>query len=255
MIMMNIYLNVDDNYLKYASVMLFSLRENNPHTEINVYILFTDINEVNWNQFKIYLKELNIELFPVKIERDFFIEFPDTGRWSLETYFRLMIPMVTDCSMERCLYLDADIIVDGSISELYDMSFSGKSLVVGKDTVVMRDKRNEVVFNAGVMLLNLCDIKKDYSFDRISSMIVNNPEKYPMLDQDILNDIYKERVKYFDSGIFNRQVNCYDVNARRNSIIYHYSISPKPWIADGENEYFRLWWEYANRCEYFISHV
>lgn len=252
---MNIFINVNDNYLKYAAVMLFSLRKNNPDDEIKVYLLFADISENHLNDFDRYLNKLSIELHPVRIERSLFGKFPETGRWTLETYFRLLVPMMADDFMDRCLYIDADTIIDGSISELYNMDFSGKSLVACEDIIVMNDRKDDVVFNAGVMLMNLQDIRKDYSFDRISLMIVNNPEKYPMLDQDLLNEIYSERVLFIDPEIYNRQVDSYDADANRNATIYHYSLSPKPWMANGNNEYFRLWWEYANKCEFYTSHV
>lgn len=246
---------MDENYLKYAAVMLYSLRINNRCNAIKVYLLYYNISECGLHKFEEYLKAINCELINIKIDRHRFDKFPDTGRWSIETYFRLMIPLLI--KEDKVLYLDADIIVDDSLMEIYEMPLGNKIMAVCVDDIVMRKRQdNKRIFNAGVMLMNLQKMRQTYSFDDIADMLMEKAELFPMLDQDVLNYLYRDKVVYLDENRFNNQVCSLGVSDKyEKAAIYHYSIWPKPWLLKGNNVFQIKWNSYAEKCDFFKGDV
>lgn len=61
---------------------------------------------------------------------------PTTESWSIEIYYILLAGEILPNMVERLLYMDVDIIVNGSISELYYMDMKGMELAAAEDAVV-----------------------------------------------------------------------------------------------------------------------
>lgn len=252
---MNIVINVDENYLKYAAVMLFSLGSNNKYSNIKVYLLYHNIDRYILLDFEKYLNSINCQLVCIKVEVDKLKKFPITDRWSIETYFRLMIPQLIN--EDRVLYLDVDIIVDGGLQEMYEMELHDKIMAVCVDDIVMKERGdNKKIFNAGVMLINLKKMRQVYSFEDIYDILIAKPELFPMLDQDVLNFFYGEKVFYIDENRYNNQVCVLDSSDKsQNAIIYHYSTSPKPWMMKGNNIFQIKWNGYAEKCDFYKGDI
>lgn len=88
--------------------------------------------------------------------------------YSLATYFRFLIPICLPSNVDRCLYLDGYMIVDGDIVELWETDLNNQPLGAVPDLGVMlspkrmRQKQTELnlspetgYFNAGMLLIDL----------------------------------------------------------------------------------------------------
>ena len=112
---------------------------------------------------------------------DFDTRLPRNSQWSIETYYRLMLMDILPDNIDRILYLDVDLIINGSVEEFYHVDFKGYEVIVADDS---NDKRSRDTFgskqaemfkdmldngfryfNAGVMLFNVQEIRKIHNFN------------------------------------------------------------------------------------------
>jgi lipopolysaccharide biosynthesis glycosyltransferase len=68
-----------------------------------------------------------------QIRRECFEKWPLSGHYSCAMYYRLIAPLVLNGSVERCLYLDADIICLKGIAGLQDIELRDNVAAVISD--------------------------------------------------------------------------------------------------------------------------
>ena len=178
---MNIATALNRKYLEYTAVMLCSLCENN-HEHIDAYILHSELTDKDINTLKNSLSKYDITIIPLMINRsDFDTRLPRNSQWSIETYYRLMLMDILPDNIDRILYLDVDLIINGSVEEFYHVDFKGDEVIVADDSNGKRSrdtfgsKQAEMFkdmldngfryFNAGVMLFNVQEIRKIHNFN------------------------------------------------------------------------------------------
>lgn len=100
--------------------------------------------------------------------------------------------------LDRLLTLDVDTLIVEDISGLWNMPLGRNYLAGTMDLPLARDER--IYVNAGVVLWNLEQIRKDHIDDRMIEAINSRNYAYP--EQDCLNDICEGRI-YLLNGIWN----------------------------------------------------
>lgn len=200
---------------------------------------------------------------------------------TVETYYRFLIQEVLP-RYKKVLYLDADIIIQADVADLYctdvkgymlaavrDVDFLGQINGADKETQKyvssefhMRNPYN--YFQAGVILFNEEEMRKAHSLDEWLKL-ASHPYKYN--DQDVLNLSCEGRVKYLDMSwnlitdcdhyrIKNVVVHAPDAvqkeyfAARKAPKIIHYAGFMKPWYRPSE-DFGNLFWEYARRTPFY----
>lgn len=200
---------------------------------------------------------------------------------SKETYYRFLIQDVLPY-YGKVLYLDSDLIIEGDVSELYELELGDNLLAAAHDVDYMGNlnmpdaKRMEYTkevlemarpydyFQAGVLVLNTTEMRKLHSVEEWLE-IASNPD-YIYNDQDILNAHCQGRVKYLgyewnvmhDCGgrvgnVFSfAPASAFDsYNASRsNPKIIHYAGFEKPWILP-ECDFAEHYWKYARSTPFY----
>lgn len=190
---------------------------------------------------------------------------------STGTYLRLALPELLP-ETDRILYMDADILVRGSLRQLWETPMEGMALAAVKGAVNLSDKwewnsRREYwhllegergnYINAGVTLLHLEEIRRrglKNTWDALAR------QKLYYQDQDILNITCKgaihylplkyNRLAYMPEEEYHRFVEeglCTQEEYRQameSPVIVHYA-GDKPWKRYDTN-LGSLWWEYVN---------
>ena len=259
----NLFFAVDDNYCPYLSVALDSIMKNaNKDYNYNAYVLATYVSPENkktledrlYDNFTIEFVDMTdkLEMIADKLHtRDYY---------SKTTYYRLFIPNMFP-NMDKALYLDADIVVPGDISELYNVDL-GNNLVGGitdsavanndifvkyVEEVVGVDKSDDY-FNAGILPMNL-KAMREFEFEEKFLNLLVSYKFVVAQDQDYLNAICKGRVRYIDDSW-----NVMPIENNKRKIdklnLIHYNMLWKPWQFDNimYEEYF---WEYAKSNPYY----
>ncbi|MDO4574623.1 MAG: glycosyltransferase family 8 protein [Planctomycetia bacterium] len=134
------------------------------------------------------------------------LESPFRGHVPVGVYSRLSIPTLLP-EVDRLIYMDSDMIATTSLRELWETDLEGKAMGVVPD---IRDPvsfpfmpsalpkflgRNDVYFNAGMMLLDLTKIRRNQVFQKAIQWYAEHVAEAPLWDQDSLNVVCRDDIK------------------------------------------------------------
>lgn len=257
----NIVINMNSNYFNYSLVMLKSLFDNNQQRQFCIYLIYSNVTYEEIENLKRFVAENNSQLVALKVSQDIFRNFPRQERWTVETYYRLLIADLLPINVKKVLYLDIDIIVNNRVDELYETNIDNyymavceeKSGAVDIEKINYRWKREVKTkyFNAGVMLMNLEKIRQDITFASYVEAVKQLEYDLPYMDQDLMNYLLGENVKYIEADKYNNVILPNSVMPHCDSVIYHYGTEYKPWKEVKDTAYYRMWWEYAEKTRKF----
>ena len=182
-------------------ISAISLFENNKHIkDLTIYLLGENISDENK---KIILGIGNKYKRNIVITDVPNIEIPESlvsARWPLSAFTRLFCAMLLPAEINRILYLDCDTVIIGDIAELDKVELYEKVVFGVKDCIGYPYKKNiglendDPYINAGVLLLNLVELRK-INVKKIISEYMNKYEKFiNYADQDLLNGAFKEKI-------------------------------------------------------------
>ena len=191
-------------------------------------------------------------------------------RLSLATYYRLFIPDLMK-DYHKVLYIDGDTVVLEDIAALYHADIADCYAGVVRDYNIIRDMsvsfRRHVqqvlemqdagaYFNAGVLVLNLDAIRRDFSLPFFMEQAELKGSKHH--DQDVLNSLFYGKVRFlppkynsmWQNGDLYASVEGGEEAAHHPAVV-HYPGSGKPWLKGGAfREASRHFWKYAVKCPY-----
>lgn len=261
---MNIFISANDKYCLAAQVMLRSFFINNPGESHTIYFMHTSTHADNIKKLSHLVEEYHGTFIPLLCESKLFENFLRTSRFPIEVYFRLLIPFLLPESEKRALWLDVDLIVNGSLSSFYNQNFDEKYIVACADPEDHRSRlpqlgcpSDSVYINSGVLLFN-ADKMRTYTLQDYFDYFQTH-EKYIIFpDQDILNGMLTGKIKLADYSVYNRQIRCVSLLSREHlnhirleSKITHYIGKLKPWHKSYYNIAAELWDHYQlSNCKY-----
>jgi lipopolysaccharide biosynthesis glycosyltransferase len=247
---LNVFFAIDKNYVQHFTVAVTSLLENNKDLELNVFVIhdITDLSVLDVT-IKFIKEKYDLNLQFVSVGNIDFSNFRTTEHYTKSTYFRLLLAKLLPEEIESGLFLDSDLIVNGSIKELAEISLDNKyicavSEVSVDDNVARLNKIGFPVksyFNAGVILVNLKAWRKENITEKLLSIINKYTAQLDWVDQDVLN-------MYFANNWFelNKKFNAIHLIKRLTAapVIVHYASYSKPWHYVDTHPYNYLYWRY-----------
>lgn len=261
-----IFFAVDDGYIPFLAVTLQSLVDNSSSSnQYSIKILHTNVNEENKRKISKYQREnidiefVNLNCYVEKVKDKLFTR----DYYTNTTYFRLFIPELYP-QYEKALYLDSDTVVLADIAELYNTDIGENLVAAAQEGVIQnikvyQDYVEKVVgvasykrfFNAGVLLMNLNELRRFQFQDKILYLL--STVKYSVIqDEDYLNRMCKGRVKFVDSTWNKMPIDIDNVKIEDIKLI-HFNYVYKPWHFDNVL-YGEIFWEYAQKTE-FINDI
>lgn len=262
---MNILLTLNRNYLDVALVMLFSLKENNGEEKFNIYILSKDIDASDFEPLS--CDELAFTVIKPDLDLN---KALTTRRYPEEMYYRLFAFSFLPRSIDKILYLDPDIIINGRLRALYDVNIENNyvagcthinKVLTRINSKRLRTEKCKAYLNTGVLLMNLSQIRKDFTKERIEKSILENRSRLLLPDQDVMAILFKDRTVTIDSLKYNLSDRIFTLTrlrgmhnltldyVRKNTVIIHYCGKNKPW-KDGYHGILGQFYEhYKNRFE------
>lgn len=245
---LNLLVTLDERYLPHLNVMLFSLLRANPGYRFDVYVLHTAIPEKAFGATEETLGERG-RLLPLKVNDPRLDGAPTSGRYPREIYYRIFAAKYLPRDLERVLYLDPDLIVNGSVLPLYETdmreyyfaaaSHIGEILRVFNSFRLDMDEGGPYV-NSGVMLMNLELLRREQDIDEVFRFISLYKSRLMLPDQDIISGLYGSRIYALDAFRYNMTEKLFRRHSltekeltldwvRRNAVIIHYCGRNKPW--------------------------
>lgn len=249
----------DENYLFPTSVAMVSIMENGNEENEYIFYLLVKPELVGMDQglfSAIKEKYSNFTCQYLTVPTETFKDAALTNEHiTVETYYRLLISDLLP-EYEKCLYLDGDIIVQCDVAELLNTDLEENYLAAIKDIGMQcgqgtyyTEHQKELefdsmdsYFNAGILVLNLRQIRKDGMKDKFLKAI---EKRYTIEDQDILNVTclgrvhylpviynmftgFKDRIEFVNCGAYDK-TDIEKIIDNQIKIIHYASGQDKPW--------------------------
>lgn len=249
-------------------VMLLSLFTNNTGVQFNVYIINRGLEHPKQQQVEAIADKYGHKVHWLDITDNSVDTFHTIGYISLATYYRIYLPELLPAEIKNILYLDADIIVKGSVEELMNTDIDDCPLVAVKEAAPYQIERLGITdgydyFNNGVLLMNIQMWRENGYADELKNKIAAERSKYLMHDQDAMNAMFYRTVKYADPR-WNHQTGFYhispeqlknrygkDMNAlQQEAVVIHYVGHLKPWHYLSTHPYKALFAEYLEQTPF-----
>lgn len=266
----------DNKFAEILGVSLVSLFENSKDMEeINVYILDSGITENNRHKLlsvcQLYYRN-GVFIPATNIRKKLTMEIA-IDRGSLSQYARLFVSSDLPEDLSRVLYLDCDIVIKKSIRELWNLDLKGKTIGALMDAfskyyrVNIDLEENDIMFNSGVMLIDLNKWKEQKVEDKLLKFIKAKNGVIQQGDQGALNNVLSRDTYCFEPR-FNSVTIFYDFSfkdmltyrkppkfygeedikkAVENPTIIHYTtsfLSKRAWVKGCEHKYVGDWLKY-----------
>jgi len=251
---MDVVMAFNTEFLLPAVTAIYSLFANND--DIRLHILYVDLSD-SGKVVLIRLTKLgkNNSIEFIRIEEELLKKIKvQTGRWRQEAFFRYNTIEVLP-ELDRVLWLDADILVRGSIEDLYNTDFDGKSFAGVWDVTSNPSERLGLddYINSGILLINAEKLKKTGQLEKFWELVASPDYAADLPDQDALNIVFNKDIKIIDI-IWNTFLYVPEEHADNlieNSIIIHYISKYKPWNVE-DTEYFVKVFEHYRAAEVFV---
>ena len=259
---MNIILACDDRFVPFCSVVISSTIKYNDN--VSFYIFTEGLTDKSICSLQKLVKGTSNVISVKVVDKEIVKRFPlpkDEGlsHISVATYFRLFSTELLP-ELDKAIYLDCDILVRGSLRELWNMDMGENYLaaVYHPNSLSINNgafNRLEIpisqgYFNAGVLLMNLKKWKEDGIYQKCMDFIRNKYANIRNHDQDVLNAVcgkqslvlsckwnmqnifYEVRFWYKTNDPYNKRYQSELRDAKyviSESIIVHFAAVPKPW--------------------------
>ena len=244
-----IVLIADQAYTEQLTVTMKSIMYHNK--SVDFYIINQGIMPDWFRKMRRIVRNLGGELYNIPFDIGLIsAEWRTQDHISPIAYAKYFIPRLID--RERVLYLDTDVIVNGSLTSFFLTDLKGFPVAAVRDV--------DGSFNTGVMLIDNLQWKDLSVLDKCLELSEGEKSKHWELehfngDQTILNSVFQDNWLELDKR-FNVQVG-YDLvafynhweehfNLEDEPLVIHYTTNRKPWNSSVSYRFREKWWEFYN---------
>lgn len=261
----NLLVTLDQNYIKPLTVMLKSYVA--VHTDVitELYIAHSSLEEEHFSLIEKAIDNKNVRIHNIKITEKYFSDTPVLERLPEESFYRLLAFDFLPESIDRCLYLDPDILIRKSLLPLYNTDMDEAYIAAASHMHGFLNWFNtarlgligEKYINSGVILMNLKAIRKDFTVEHILKCLEENTQRLIMGDQDLINILFGAHTIFIDEHIYNLDERTYKyykkkkgftlADAEEITAIVHYNGKYKPWLNGYKGELDRFYPEILDK--------
>ena len=244
-----IVLIADQAYTEQLTVTMKSIMYHNK--SVDFYIINQGIMPDWFRKMRRIVRNLGGEIYNIPFDMGLIsAEWRTQNHISPIAYAKYFIPRLVD--RERVLYLDTDVIVNGSLTSFFLTDLKGFPVAAVRDV--------DGSFNTGVMLIDNLQWKNLSVLDKCLELSEGEKSEHWELehfngDQTILNSVFQDNWLELDKR-FNVQVG-YDLvafynhwtehfNLEDEPLVIHYTTNRKPWNSSVSYRFREKWWEFYN---------
>jgi len=254
----DVFFCINDGYIHPLCVALVSILENNADMQFMFHIISQDLSDKSKNKIsKLKTRYKNF---------DFEVTVPDMARFSglkstiehisVETFFRYAIADMYP-NMSQALYLDADLVCNGKLNELFNVDLKGFYAAGVRDPNLDSDRYKRLLIgepmyiNTGVLFLNLDAMRRDEMGKKMIALSHELAGRIEYQDQDVINVAFAGKIKEIPIKYnFARGYQFYNESELKYASIIHYTGHRKPWVRRRKLLDFirkpavNIWWKY-----------
>lgn len=190
----------DSRFAPDCAVMLHSLLSVNPDDEFVVHFAHSDaLPKRELDRLAEIVTGFGSRWEPAPVADRISSQFPFIDRYGgVTAWFRLLLPRLLP-DLSRVLYLDADVLIVGSIRALWETDLYKRCLAAVTQPLLKQDRKRVVAdlglpdsqrfFNSGVMLLDLDRLRATGLMDEVERYARDRLVPMPWADQEPLNAV------------------------------------------------------------------
>jgi lipopolysaccharide biosynthesis glycosyltransferase len=287
---LNIAFTIDNGFIRHFTIALTSLLENNSNIIQKVFLVHSiKENKLLQKSFEFFKEKYSQNVEPIYIDDKQLKSLPVKSFISTASYYRLMLSELLPSNIDKVLYLDCDIIVNGDLSKLLDLHFSQQ--IETSDEYISNNNLSdslsdndyylyavdqeynkerfsrlhkakftgEKYFNSGVLYINL----KKWRDNNITEKLLENATKYIRIlefqDQDVLNITFEKfwgELSYEYNAWKQKNKSIAKTGLSFDEIKIIHFIGPiKPWNIQCKHPYKKVYRKYFKRTPYKFQYV
>lgn len=248
---LNIAFGTDKNFLFGCAIAITSILIKNPKQQLAFHIFTDTLNEDSRKRFQALAEQYHTTITLYKVNCEWLKRLPSTKNWSYAIYFRFLVTDYFYQQLDKIIYLDSDIVCNGSLQELTTLNI-GENIVAAVaegesswwEKCAQRLETPSIkngYFNSGFLLINIANWHKHDVTTKTMAMLsdpqIANRISYP--DQDILNMLLPGNIQFLDKKYntqfsLNYELKCktgeaYPHPITESTVFIHYIGPTKPW--------------------------
>lgn len=237
--------NINDAFFMQMGVTVTSILENNIDKNFCFHIFCDGVSEKNLAKVeelaKKYKQIFYIYIMDMQPFQTFHIK---TRHFSRVTYLRSVMPKILKSVTDKYLYMDADMLCVGDISEITSIDLQGYPFAAASETEEAVKYKTEFLhqksgkhFNDGLMWIDIAEWEKEHITEKVFSYQGADPSRFSGQSQDIMNLVLDGEILFIDRR--------YNGGSDKGTLIYHFSGRNKPWhmvMSDAD----KLWRHYLD---------
>lgn len=229
----NVCIACDDNYSKYAGVVISSALENAEQDDkLTFFILDSDISDDSKGLINSLKQIKDCEINFIGIDNKLFEDYAKvkTNQYiSIATYYRLKLSELLP-EVDRVIYLDCDVVVNKSLSELFNSDLEGLPIAGVLDINKRMLRKNPSYVNAGMLVMDLKTIREQAIEPQFLEWTKEHIDTIKMGDQEIINEVLKGKIKILKDNWNVQSSNFVNRSSYTKApYIIHFVSKRKPW--------------------------
>lgn len=187
----------------------------------------------------------------------------NSSNWSKMIYYKLFMPHILPLEVERCLFLDVDMVVVDNLNELYNIPLNPNAIIAAVEDVISCLPRKDTLglsetdpyINSGVMVCDIARWREEENNHPIFEFVIEHSNVF-VNEQDVIATYMKGRIQLLP--IKWNMVGCNYLrkkfvfpkyyaelsDARKHPAIHHFCTLIQPWYADSPHPYKHLYTRY-----------
>lgn len=240
-----------------AKTMLHSLRENNKNEKIRIFLMSDDMTTDEVMQ---YLSGIlnGMELVFIRLERELLQKAQVSEAFGYYPLYKFFLNRLLPDTVDKVLWLDTDIVIDGPIREMYDTDISKYCFAACLDNITIQQAipgkhidrfqvKTKEYYNAGVMLINMKKLYEKVTSDELLSYYNHNPD-ITHAEQDIFNLYMNDSILQLPKRYNHHPFSWVKNNENVKSVIIHYIGARKPTDYKYLGGRYLTFWRYAGKA-------
>ena len=244
----NVCLACDDNYAKYAGVVIASVMANaDEDDKLAFYILDGGVLPENLEILKELKSIKDCPINFIQVSEDIFEDAKKIKTHSYITvasYYRLKLPSLLP-DIDKIIYFDCDVVVNSSLKELFNTDITDYPVAGVHDIKERMVRENPTYVNAGMLLFNLKYMREHNIEQKLEDWTKEHIATIKTGDQEILNETLKGQIKVVadewnvqSSNFINRS------SYTHNPKVVHYVAKTKPWHFGSFSYHRKMYFKY-----------
>lgn len=272
----NLLICTDEKYAPYYGILLTSLFDTNKNEKFKIYVFTLGLSKETTEKFELLTSQYGATIDIIEIDEQRLKQCPirEGDHVTLSAYLRLLAPLFLPNELNKILYLDGDIIVNGSLKELWEFNINNYAIGAVIDEAFFDEDRHKLLnldlnipyINSGVLLINIKYWRQHNVVFRCMECIETQSERLLFHDQDTLNIVLQNEIVLLpityncQFGFIYKQLHDKLPEKIRESIyeikdnpkIIHFSGQGKPWQKFSRHPY-KSYFDYYKKNSLWCS--